>query len=139
VIRIRGDRLVVLLGDRRLEMPAWLEPAMRRIAATPSFVLGDLADALPDRDARAVLVAGSCERDCSALYPERVLTRSERCSQASEARDEPMAGTASTVRSWLLLEDPGPWGRDALRDARLPERVGLELQRRCPPPASARS
>jgi hypothetical protein len=42
-----------------------------------------------------------------------------------------MAGTASTVRSWLLIEDPGPWGRDALRDARLPERVGLELQRRC--------
>jgi hypothetical protein len=42
-----------------------------------------------------------------------------------------MAGTASTVRSWILLEDPGPWGGDALRDARLPERVGLELQRRC--------
>jgi hypothetical protein len=42
-----------------------------------------------------------------------------------------MAGTASTVRSWILLEDPGPWGRDALLDARLPERVGLELQRRC--------
>jgi len=42
-----------------------------------------------------------------------------------------MAGTASTVRSWLLLEDPGPWGRDALRDARLPERVGIELERRC--------
>jgi hypothetical protein len=42
-----------------------------------------------------------------------------------------MAGTASTVRSWLLLEDAGPWGRDALRDARLPERVGLELSRRC--------
>jgi hypothetical protein len=60
-----------------------------------------------------------------------VLTRSERCSQASETRDEPMAGTASTVRSWLLLEDPGPWGRDALQDARLPEFVGLELQRRC--------
>jgi hypothetical protein len=46
----------VLLGDRRLEMPTWLEPAMRRIAMTPTFVLGDLADALPDRDARAVLV-----------------------------------------------------------------------------------
>jgi hypothetical protein len=42
-----------------------------------------------------------------------------------------MEGTASTVRSWLLLEDPGPWGRDALLDARLPERVGLGLQRRC--------
>jgi hypothetical protein len=45
----------VLLGDRRLEMPAWLEPAMGRIAGTPTFVLGDLADVLPDRDARAVL------------------------------------------------------------------------------------
>ena len=55
VIRIRGERLVVLLGDRRLEMPAWLEPAMRRIAATPSFVVGDLADVLPDPGARAVL------------------------------------------------------------------------------------
>ena len=42
-----------------------------------------------------------------------------------------MAGTASTVGSWLLLEDPGPWGRDALLDARLPERLGLELRRRC--------
>jgi len=55
VIRIRGDRLVVLLGDRRLEMPAWLEPAMRRVAATPSFVVGHLADVLPDPGARAVL------------------------------------------------------------------------------------
>ena len=55
VIRIRGDRLVALLGDRRLEMPAWLEPAMRRVAATPSFVVRDLADALPDPGARAVL------------------------------------------------------------------------------------
>jgi bifunctional lysine-specific demethylase and histidyl-hydroxylase NO66 len=55
VIRIRGDRVVVLLGDRRLEMPAWLEPAMRRIAATPSFVVADLADLIPDPGARAVL------------------------------------------------------------------------------------
>ena len=59
------------------------------------------------------------------------MTGAERCSLASEARGEPMVGTASTVRSWLLLEDPGPWGRDALRDARLPERIGLELRRRC--------
>ena len=55
VIRARGDRLVVLLGDRRLEMPAWLEPAMRRVAATPSFLVGDLADVVPDPAARAVL------------------------------------------------------------------------------------
>ncbi|MGA9162352.1 MAG: sucrase ferredoxin [Actinomycetota bacterium] len=59
------------------------------------------------------------------------MTGAGRCSLTSEARGEPMVGTASTVRSWLLLEDPGPWGRDALRDARLPERIGLELRRRC--------
>jgi hypothetical protein len=45
----------VLLGDRRLEMPVRLEPAMRRIAGTPSFALVDLADVLPDREDRAVL------------------------------------------------------------------------------------
>jgi hypothetical protein len=31
-----------------------------------------------------------------------------------------MAGTASTIRRWLLVEHAGPWGADALRDARLP-------------------
>jgi bifunctional lysine-specific demethylase and histidyl-hydroxylase NO66 len=51
----RDERLVVLLGDRLLEMPVWLEPTMRRIAETPSFALGDLADVLPDREGRAVL------------------------------------------------------------------------------------
>jgi hypothetical protein len=30
-----------------------------------------------------------------------------------------MAGTASTIRRWLLLQHAGPWGADALRDARL--------------------
>jgi hypothetical protein len=60
-----------------------------------------------------------------------VLTRSERCSHLSQARQEPLAGTASTVRSWLLLEHPGPWGREAPSDARLPEGLGPEIRRRC--------
>ncbi len=42
-----------------------------------------------------------------------------------------MAGTASTVRSWLLLEHPGPWGVDAFVDARLPRGFGAELLARC--------
>ncbi len=42
-----------------------------------------------------------------------------------------MAGTASTVRSWLLLEHPGPWGIDAFVDSRLPEGFGRELLARC--------
>lgn len=35
-----------------------------------------------------------------------------------------MLGTASTVRNWLLLEHPGPWGEEALRDARMPAGLG---------------
>ncbi len=38
-----------------------------------------------------------------------------------------MAGTASTVSNWLLLEHAGPWGRHALHDARLPQDLGREL------------
>jgi hypothetical protein len=54
----------------------------------------------------------------------------QRCSTMSLSRDEAMSGTASTVRSWLLLEHAGPWGRDALVDARLPGGLGPELRRR---------
>jgi hypothetical protein len=53
-----------------------------------------------------------------------------RCAASSEQRGESMAGTASTVRSFLLVEHPGPWGIDALRDARMPEGIGPELQAR---------
>lgn len=54
-----------------------------------------------------------------------------RCSAASLALDEPLAGTASKVRAFLLLEDPGPWGVDALPDSRLPADVVEELLRSC--------
>lgn len=43
-----------------------------------------------------------------------------RCSSASEQRGESLIATASTVRLWLLMEDPGPWGPDILRSRRLP-------------------
>ncbi len=52
-----------------------------------------------------------------------------RCAIASDQRDEPMTGTASTVRAFLLVEHPGPWGVDALRDARLPDGLGDSLKR----------
>jgi hypothetical protein len=55
-LRTRGDRLVVLLGDRRLEMPRWLEPAMRRIQGADILRAGDLVPEIPDADGRAVLV-----------------------------------------------------------------------------------
>ena len=58
------------------------------------------------------------------------MTEPFRCAGASLLRDEPLTGTASTVRAFLLLENPGPWGDDALRDARLPDGLGEELQAR---------
>jgi hypothetical protein len=51
-----------------------------------------------------------------------------RCAAASRARGDELAGTASTVRSFLLVEHPGPWGVDALRDARLPDGLGAHLR-----------
>jgi bifunctional lysine-specific demethylase and histidyl-hydroxylase NO66 len=55
VLRVRGDTLTVLLGDRRLEMPAWVAPAMRRLATADEVRVGDLAPDLPSASSRAVL------------------------------------------------------------------------------------
>jgi hypothetical protein len=53
-----------------------------------------------------------------------------RCAAASLAREEPLAGTASTVRAFLLVENAGPWGVDAMRDARMPPEVRDTLRER---------
>jgi hypothetical protein len=52
----------------------------------------------------------------------------DRCSLRSLAAEESLVGSASTIRHWLLVESEGPWGRDGLRDARLPEGLGDELR-----------
>jgi hypothetical protein len=56
-LRRAGDDLVLLLGDRRITMPGWLEPAMRRILAAEELRMGDLADDLADPPSRSVLGA----------------------------------------------------------------------------------
>jgi hypothetical protein len=53
-----------------------------------------------------------------------------RCSVSSSRRGDDPAGTASTVGAFLLLEEPGPWGVSALRDARLPGGLGPLLAER---------
>ncbi|MFN2526441.1 MAG: sucrase ferredoxin [Actinomycetota bacterium] len=53
-----------------------------------------------------------------------------RCADSSEARAEPLYGTASIVRRWVLLEQPGSWGYDAPTRSRLPERMATELRAR---------
>jgi hypothetical protein len=52
-----------------------------------------------------------------------------RCAAESLLRDEPVGGTATHVRTWLLLEHVGPWGNEALLDARLPDGLGAALTR----------
>jgi hypothetical protein len=45
----------------------------------------------------------------------------QRCSAAAILRGDQLAGTATRVGSFLLVEAPAPWGEVALRDARLPD------------------
>jgi lysine-specific demethylase/histidyl-hydroxylase NO66 len=56
VVRPGRDDLQVLLGDRRLTMPSWIEPAMRRVADADVLRVGDLAAELPSASSRAVLI-----------------------------------------------------------------------------------
>jgi len=50
------------------------------------------------------------------------------CSSVSSGHNESLAGTASLVKRWLLVEDPGPWGYDALIQNRLPKDLLAELK-----------
>ncbi|MFJ4622877.1 sucrase ferredoxin [Streptomyces sp. NPDC088812] len=49
------------------------------------------------------------------------------CTAVSRTLDEPMSGTAPTASTWLLLEQPGPWGADALVSSHLDPAVGRAL------------
>lgn len=50
------------------------------------------------------------------------------CAVESQARQELILGTASRVRRWLLVEQPGAWGRDALAESHIPGDVARRLQ-----------
>jgi hypothetical protein len=52
------------------------------------------------------------------------------CSALSRALGEPLFATASRVRAWVLIEQPGPWGREALVESRLDPALGRALHRR---------
>lgn len=53
----------------------------------------------------------------------------ERCSVVSARLDEPLAGSAPLARAWLVLEQPGPYGRQALTESHLPADVGAAVAR----------
>lgn len=52
------------------------------------------------------------------------------CSAHSELVAEPLLGTASFARAWIVLEQPGPWGRRALTQSHLDPELGEALDRR---------
>ncbi|TKJ33362.1 sucrase ferredoxin [Blastococcus sp. CCUG 61487] len=69
-----------------------------------------------------------CRTDLPALPTGRL--DPARCSvQALERGDSGMA-TASPVQRWLLVEQPGPWGRDALLQSRFDARIAPLLAER---------
>jgi hypothetical protein len=64
------------------------------------------------------------------VTPPAVPDRPAHCSDISTALEEPLLATASRVRAWLLVEQPGPWGVTALLESRLDRAVAGELARR---------
>ncbi|MFH8801141.1 sucrase ferredoxin [Streptomyces sp. NPDC017936] len=50
------------------------------------------------------------------------------CTAVSRDLDEPLSGTAPTARTWLLLEQPGPWGAKALVSSHLDPAIGRALE-----------
>ena len=53
-----------------------------------------------------------------------------RAAPAAERRGDPRLGTAAPIPRWLLIEQPGGWGPEALLDSALDRAVGAELIRR---------
>lgn len=51
------------------------------------------------------------------------------CTTVSRDFDEPVSGTAATATTWLLLEQPGPWGAKALTASHLDPALGRALER----------
>ncbi len=51
------------------------------------------------------------------------------CTRTSAALAEPLTATAATARTWLLIEQPGPWGAKALKSSHLDPSVGRALDR----------
>ncbi|MEU0743118.1 sucrase ferredoxin [Streptomyces sp. NPDC006134] len=51
------------------------------------------------------------------------------CSTVSRDLEEPLAGTAATARTWLLLEQSGPWGAKALTSSHLDPALGRALEK----------
>lgn len=50
-----------------------------------------------------------------------------RCSDEARNREDPLLGTASKAAGWLLIEEPGGWGSDALLESGIDPEVARTL------------
>jgi hypothetical protein len=64
----------------------------------------------------------------TSLDPSAAAQR--RCSFTADERGDPLAGTAAHARGFLLIESPGAWGHNALRESRLDAGVAAALAER---------
>ena len=55
----------------------------------------------------------------------------ERCAPAAQRRRDPLFATAAPAERFVLVEEPGAWGRNALRESRLGTSVLAGLLARC--------
>jgi len=53
-----------------------------------------------------------------------------RCSYAADERADPLAGTAAHASGFVLIESPGAWGYDAVRESRLEPEVAAAVAAR---------
>ncbi|MGE7434597.1 sucrase ferredoxin [Kitasatospora sp. NPDC001175] len=53
------------------------------------------------------------------------------CTTLSRELTEPLAATAATAATWLLIEQSGPWGAKALTESHLDAEVGRALDAAC--------
>ncbi|MCA0143591.1 sucrase ferredoxin [Blastococcus sp. LR1] len=76
--------------------------------------------------------AGTPDDFCRTDVPGRPAGRIDdaRCSAQALLRGDSPVATASPATRWLLIEQPGPWGHDALPESRFDSAVAPQLARR---------
>jgi hypothetical protein len=89
----------------------------------------------PTPDPVGGVTAGSAipqDAPSRTVAPARPLGRldASRCSVQALARGDSLVATAPPAQRWLLIEQPGPWGREALPESRFDQTVAPLLARR---------
>ena len=113
-----NGELSVLLGDRELRMPAWLKFTVQSMLEYEQLPVSQLAPY--SRRSRSHRARPPYHRGRIARG-RRVIPGRPRCSGESLGREEELFTTASLVNTWILFEQPGAWGPDALTESGFPE------------------